>query len=157
MSHCENNKYRFAILDAKRGQADISLVDPRSDRPSLYAAFYNPWIRIFDADTGGLASWCRRVATWRVSMRAVMGSVACTKPRPTRSVRGVLELEFEVTTGQQESLNPRGLNAIRAFPGRGRRVWGAQTISAGPHSGNTSMFGVSLSSWKLPSSEAPSG
>ena len=44
-------------------------------------------------------------------------------------VRGALELEFEVTDGGQGILNPRGVNAIRAFPGRGRRVWGARTLS----------------------------
>ena len=27
-------------------------------------------------------------------------------------------------------LNPRGVNAIRSFPGRGIRVWGARTLSS---------------------------
>ena len=30
----------------------------------------------------------------------------------------------------QEVLNPRGVNAIRRFPGRGIRVWGARTLSS---------------------------
>lgn len=29
-------------------------------------------------------------------------------------------------------LNPRGVNVIRAFPGRGIRVWGARTLSSDP-------------------------
>ena len=29
-------------------------------------------------------------------------------------------------------LNPRGVNAIRRFPGRGVRVWGARTLSSDP-------------------------
>jgi len=29
-------------------------------------------------------------------------------------------------------LNPRGVNCIRAFPGRGIRVWGARTTSSDP-------------------------
>src|SRR5207244_5477214 len=44
-------------------------------------------------------------------------------------VRGALELEFEVTNEGQGTLNRRGVNVIRAFPGRGRRVWGARTLS----------------------------
>ena len=35
-----------------------------------------------------------------------------------------------VDTGAQEMLNPRGVNAIRQFPGRGIRVWGARTLSS---------------------------
>jgi len=32
----------------------------------------------------------------------------------------------------QMTLNPRGVNCIRAFPGRGIRVWGARTTSTDP-------------------------
>ena len=44
-------------------------------------------------------------------------------------LRGVFDLEYYVDTGVQEVLNPRGVNAIRRFPGRGIRVWGARTLS----------------------------
>ena len=131
MSHCENNKYRFSILDAKPGQADIGSVDPRSSRPSQYAAFYYPWIRIFDADTGA-----RKLVPPGGHVAGIYarsdGERGVYKAPANEVVRGVLELEFEVTQGQQEILNPKGVNAIRAFPGRGRRVWGARTISADP-------------------------
>ena len=33
-------------------------------------------------------------------------------------------------TGQQDLLNPEGVNLIRAFPGRGILVWGARTASS---------------------------
>jgi phage tail sheath protein FI len=35
-----------------------------------------------------------------------------------------------LTAAQQTLLNPRGVNAIRAFPERGIRVWGARTCSS---------------------------
>jgi len=44
-------------------------------------------------------------------------------------LRGVFDLEYYVDTGVQEVLNPRGVNAIRRFPGRGIRVWGARTLA----------------------------
>jgi len=44
-------------------------------------------------------------------------------------VRGATSLQVKVTRGQQEILNPRGVNAIRSFPGRGILVWGARTVS----------------------------
>jgi phage tail sheath protein FI len=133
MTHCENDKYRFLILDSPRGQAQIGTLDPRSGapagaRPSQYAAFYYPWIRVFDADSGArklvppgghVAGIYARTDIERGVFKAPANEV----------VRGALELEFEVTDGGQGILNPRGVNAIRAFPGRGRRVWGARTLS----------------------------
>lgn len=133
MTHCENNKYRFLVLDSPRGLAQIGTIDPRSGnpagaRPSQYAAFYYPWIKVFDADTG--------VRKFVPPGGHVAGIYARTdiergvfKAPANEIVRGALELEFEVTDGGQGILNPRGVNAIRAFPGRGRRVWGARTLS----------------------------
>jgi phage tail sheath protein FI len=133
MTHCENNKYCFALLDTPRGLAQIGGIDPRSGAPagarsSQYAAFYYPWIKVFDADSGArkfvppgghVAGIYARTDIERGVFKAPANEI----------VRGALELEFEVTDGGQAVLNPRGVNAIRAFPGRGRRVWGARTLS----------------------------
>jgi Bacteriophage tail sheath protein len=133
MTHCENNKYRFLILDTPPGQASLSNLDPRSGRPngarpSQYAAFYYPWIKVFDADSGArkfvppgghMAGIYARTDVERGVFKAPANEI----------VRGALELEFEVTDGGQGVLNPRGVNVIRAFPGRGRRIWGARTLS----------------------------
>ena len=43
-----------------------------------------------------------------------------------------LNLEFDIDTGKQENLNPKGVNCIRRFPGRGVRVWGARTLASDP-------------------------
>jgi uncharacterized protein len=45
-------------------------------------------------------------------------------------VRGAVGLATQVTRGEQDLLNPKGVNVIRAFPGRGIRVWGARTLSS---------------------------
>jgi len=45
-------------------------------------------------------------------------------------VRGAVGLERQITMGEQDGLNPDGINCIRAFPGRGIRVWGARTLSS---------------------------
>jgi phage tail sheath protein FI len=47
-------------------------------------------------------------------------------------VRGAIGLEKQLTRNEQDTLNPIGINCIRAFPGRGIRVWGARTLSADP-------------------------
>jgi phage tail sheath protein FI len=47
-------------------------------------------------------------------------------------VLGVIGLAFNTTHSEQGSLNSSGINCIRAFPGRGIRVWGARTLSSDP-------------------------
>ena len=37
---------------------------------------------------------------------------------------------MNITRGEHDLLNPAGINVIRAFPGRGIRVWGARTLSS---------------------------
>ena len=45
---------------------------------------------------------------------------------------GANGLAFQVTHPEQGGLNKVGINCIRAFPGRGIRVWGARTLSSDP-------------------------
>ena len=47
-------------------------------------------------------------------------------------VMGANGLAFQVTQAEQGGLNKVGINCIRAFPGRGIRVWGARTLSSDP-------------------------
>ena len=47
-------------------------------------------------------------------------------------VRGAISLDLNITKGEHDQLNPVGINCIRAFPGRGIRVWGARTVSSEP-------------------------
>jgi len=47
-------------------------------------------------------------------------------------VANTLDLEFDVDTGKQENLNPKGGNCIHRFPGRGIRVWRARTLASDP-------------------------
>ena len=47
-------------------------------------------------------------------------------------VMGANGLGFQVTQAEQGELNKIGINCIRAFPGRGIRVWGARTLSSDP-------------------------
>lgn len=44
------------------------------------------------------------------------------------SLVGVAELTVNLTDAQNGQLNPRGINALRAFPQFGRVVWGARTL-----------------------------
>lgn len=129
IAHCENLRYRFAILDAPQGSSNVPGLDPRSDTPTDYAAFYYPWIKIINPETGMLqlmppggyvAGVYARSDTERGVHKAPANEV----------ILGASDLEFQIMKGEQDVLNPKGVNVIRAFPGRGIRIWGARTLSA---------------------------
>ncbi len=42
---------------------------------------------------------------------------------------GASGLEFQVEDGEQDQLNPKGVNAIRTLPGFGSVIWGARTLA----------------------------
>jgi phage tail sheath protein FI len=45
-------------------------------------------------------------------------------------LRGALALEYDINDEMQDNLNPKGVNVIRNFPGRGIRVWGTRTFTS---------------------------
>ncbi len=128
LSHCETLKDRFAILDVPNNTTDIStLTITSAARSSKYGAIYYPWIKVFDPLTqqhkqippgGYVAGIYARSDVERGVHKAPANEV----------VRGAIDLEFQITKGEQGILNPRGINVIRSFPGRGILVWGARTI-----------------------------
>lgn len=134
ITHCQNNRYRFAVIDSAAGVAVSGNLDPRSDGnigDTKYAAFYYPWIWVSDPRTGARIKIPPSGAVCGIyglsdNTRGVWKAPA------NETVAGAIDLEFDVTHGEQEILNPRGVNVIRRFPGRGIRVWGARTLSSDP-------------------------
>lgn len=51
------------------------------------------------------------------------------KAPANEAVRGAVGLSYQLTHGEQERLNPKGINCIRSFPGEGIKVWGARTLA----------------------------
>lgn len=126
--HCARNRFRFAVLDCAKGQGNAGTIDPRKDMVTSYAAFYYPWVYTSDLRTG--------VKKLVPPSGHVLGLYARTdtergvwKAPANDTLRGVFDLEYYVDTGTQEVLNPRGVNAIRKFPGRGIQVWGSRTLT----------------------------
>jgi phage tail sheath protein FI len=127
--HCERNRFRFAVIDCKPNSSNAAALDPRSDWETSYAAYYYPWVVTSDLQTGA-----RKLVP---PSGHVLGLYARTdvergvwKAPANDVLRGVFDLEYHVDTGTQEVLNPRGVDVIRPFAGRGIRVWGARTLSA---------------------------
>jgi hypothetical protein len=127
VEHCTSLKDRFAVLQSPLSP-DLSQEPPID---SKYAAFYYPWVRVVNPETnsfvyvppgGHICGIYARSDTER----------GVHKAPANEPVRQVADLYDQVTQTEQASLNPRGINCIRSFPGRGIRVWGARTTTSDP-------------------------
>jgi phage tail sheath protein FI len=127
--HCEENRFRFAVIDAAANLAAASTIQPRNDNDTKYAAFYYPWIYISDPRTGARTKVPPGGYVCGIYARSD-NTRGVFKAPANETVLGALDLEFNIDQGTQEVLNPRGVNVIRRFPGRGIRVWGARTLSS---------------------------
>ncbi|MGI5458358.1 phage tail sheath family protein [Streptomyces sp. CA-249302] len=134
IAHCELMGDRVAVIDPPPGLNARQIRVWRQETAgydSKYAALYYPWIKTFDPAVGQsrlippsghvAGIWARND-----SERGVHKAPA------NEVVRGAVDLEIQITRGEQDLLNPIGVNCIRSFPGRGIRVWGARTLSSDP-------------------------
>ncbi|WP_311214834.1 MULTISPECIES: phage tail sheath subtilisin-like domain-containing protein [unclassified Arthrobacter] len=112
-----------ASPDAEAGEQQ-DLGAPQS--PGGYTALYYPWIVMIDPVSGKKVTqppsghiagvWARVDATRGVH-----------KAPANEPIQGAIDLVRRVSRGEQEVLNPAGVNCIRYFPGEGIRIWGART------------------------------
>lgn len=130
IAHCENLKSRFAVLDMPKDKKKTDeLVEYREMFDTQYAAFYHPWIQIFDPLTKK-----NIIAPPSGSMLGIYArtdnTIGVHKAPANEVVRACTGLASTYNTAEQDLLNPKGINLIRSFPGRGIRVWGARTASS---------------------------
>jgi hypothetical protein len=129
---CGLMKDRMAILDSPPGFSPQQIKEWRVEKTrynSPFAALYWPWLKVFDPVSGGsilvppsghiAGIWSRTDQTRGVH-----------KAPANETVAGALDLETQITRAEHDLLNPEGVNVIRAFPGKGIRVWGARTLAS---------------------------
>jgi len=135
LAHCENMKDRFAILDCPPGMSPQEIKNWRVNEAgydSKYGAVYYPCIKVANPlGNGGMVKIppCGHIAGIYSRSDNERG---VHKAPANEVVRGAVELETRITKAEQDSLNPQNINCIRAFPGRGIRIWGARTVSSDP-------------------------
>ena len=133
MAHCERVRGRMAIIDPLPDMTPQEVKKWRekdANYDSQAAALYYPWVKVSGADgkplaippSGHMAGIWARNDTERGVHKAPANEV----------VRGALDPVTQVTKGEQDTLNPSGINCIRTFTGMGVRVWGARTLSSDP-------------------------
>ncbi|MDA8219096.1 MAG: phage tail sheath subtilisin-like domain-containing protein [Dehalococcoidales bacterium] len=137
IAHCELMKDRVAILDSPPGLTPQQMLEWRMnvaghDSDRGYAALYYPWLVVGNPVAGGAGTLVPPSGYIAGIWARSDGERGVHKAPANEVVRGTIALEMQITKGEQDMLNPKGVNCIRAFPGRGIRVWGARTISSNP-------------------------
>ena len=132
VAHCENLASRFAVLDMPRDARKVDeIIAHRDIFSSSYAGLYHPWLQVFDPldkkniaipPSGSVIGLFARSDNARGVHKAPANEV----------IRACVGLDTQFNKGEQDILNPKGVNLIRSFPGQGIRVWGARTASSDP-------------------------
>jgi uncharacterized protein len=142
VSQCERLASRFSILSVPGGQSNVTNIVTSLPTSSSYAAIYYPYIQIYDELTG-LGEYITPVGHMAGIYARTDEQLGVEHAPANAEVLGMLEvntsptqgpLQFPVTKGDQDILNPAGVCAIRDFRSNqlGVRVWGARTLSADP-------------------------
>jgi phage tail sheath protein FI len=133
ITQAERMRYRFAVLDGEAAPGPTNVVNAilthRNAYDSSYAAYYTPWVQIGAGDqtlylppSGHVIGIYARTDNARGVWKAPANEV----------LRGTTGMWAYITTGEQDILNPRGVNVTRQFVGQGIRLWGARTLSSNP-------------------------
>jgi uncharacterized protein len=130
--------YRIVVLDTPPEQTPGEARTVKSLIDSKYAALYYPWVIV----SNPLARPGRDDIPRELSLPPspfVCGIYARNdvergvyKAPANEVVRSAMRFEIDVNFGQQEMLNPLGVNCLRLLSGRGYRVWGARLASSDP-------------------------
>ncbi|HEX8183319.1 MAG TPA: phage tail sheath C-terminal domain-containing protein, partial [Blastocatellia bacterium] len=129
IQHCETLKDRFAILDPGDNLDIEGIRTFREIFDTKYAALYYPWIVVRDtlakrdvrvAPSAHIAGVYARVDVERGVHKAPANEV----------IRGITKIADDIVKREQDMLNPRNINVLRFFPGRGNRVWGARVVTS---------------------------
>ena len=134
---CEASHTRMAILDTPPGLNATRALEWRSKlgRDSAFAALYYPNVVVSNPLARPGATNGERFIT-ASPVGHIAGVWARTdasrgvwKAPANEALRGIVRLENEVTSGEQDLLNPEGINCVRSFGSYGTKVWGARTLA----------------------------
>jgi uncharacterized protein len=130
VEQCERLNFRFAILDTPAPLQLIAMQNWPSEqglinRSAAFAALYYPWLMVTDPLSTTLKS-----LPPSGFVAGAYASVDVWKPPANVQLTIAVDVAQDMTDAQQGPLNDSRVNVIRAFPGRGIRIWGARTLAA---------------------------
>jgi phage tail sheath protein FI len=141
IEHCERMADRVAVLDAPVDASgkplSISGIQNwrrQFDSQRGFAALYYPWVKALDPlklDGNQLRAVppCGHIAGLYARTDFATG---VHKAPANEELFWAEDVTASVNDEAQGVLNPEGINCLRAFPGRGIRVYGARTVCSDP-------------------------
>jgi phage tail sheath protein FI len=137
ITYAENRKDTFGVFEVPENLTSTQAVDyvkNEGNFNSSYAAVYWPWVLIQDPITG--------LTIPRPPSGYVLGRYAYTDTNRQAGVakapagildgklNGVIGLQTTPSQGDRDLVYPAKINPLVDFPGDGRLIWGAQTLSS---------------------------
>lgn len=144
INHCEDLRYRFAVLDSVGPPEEDTLSDVQAQRQNYdtkYAALYYPWLMIPEVFPANLATSNQEPIPPSGHILGLYARVdverGVHKAPANEVVRGgVVDLRRTLNKGEHDILNPfpTNINVIRDFRPNNRaiRVYGARVITSDP-------------------------
>ncbi len=140
VAHAEKMKSRMVIIDPPAG-TELTTEKSVTDlgfKPKTYSVVYYPWVKVanpfYNAEknpgvpstvlvgpSGFAAGMWAKIDGRRGVWKAPAGVET--------SLLGVSGLQYVVEDGEQDQLNPQGINCLRKMPGYGPVVWGSRTLA----------------------------
>jgi hypothetical protein len=140
VAHAEKMKSRMVIIDPPAGtelKTEKSVTD-LGFKPKTYSVVYYPWARVanpfYNAETNpgvpttllvGPSAFAAGIWAKTDGKRGVWKAPAGVET----ALLGVAGLQYPVEDGEQDSLNPLGINCLRQIPGFGPVIWGTRTLA----------------------------
>jgi hypothetical protein len=140
LAHAESTKSRMVIVDPSPGLEleQAAQVEKMALPTSTYAVFYYPYVKVanpfYNVDTNPNASKTLTIApsAFAAGMWAKIDGKRGVWKAPAgleTALLGVSGLQFLVEDGEQDQLNPLGVNCLRKMPGFGPVIWGTRTLA----------------------------
>jgi uncharacterized protein len=132
IAQCELLRDRIAILDFPQNTKNPNdLLNWRNRFVTRFGAIYYPWLEVpDDLELEGPARLVPAAGHVAGLYATINNQFGVARPPANAKLAFVNDVADDVTDLTQQSLNPFGINAIRAFQGRGIRVWGARSLAA---------------------------
>jgi len=140
IGHAERMKNRMVIVDPPPSHelSNEKMVNDMGLPSQTYCVTYYPWVksanRFYHAErapglpknvlvppSGYAAGMWAKIDSKRGVWKAAAGTET--------GLLGLSGLEYQVDDGDQDSLNPWGVNCLRRMPGAGSVIWGARTLA----------------------------
>lgn len=140
LAHCQAMKSRMVIIDPPPNLEldQAATVNGLAFPSSTYSVLYYPWVKVanpfYHAEKNPTASKTLDVSpsSFAAGMWSRIDGTRGVWKAPAgmgAGLVGAAGLKYIVEDGEQDQLNPLGVNCLRKMPGGGRVIWGSRTLA----------------------------